>query len=41
VTNVVERLVLAAGDGGDLLHVLQHDAGHGVVVEVGSFAAWK
>ena len=38
VTNVIEQAVLAAGDGFDLLHVLQHDTGHGVVIEVGSFA---
>jgi len=37
VTHVVEQAVFAAGDGFDLLHVVKHDAGNGVVIKVGSF----
>ncbi|KAF5044330.1 hypothetical protein DSECCO2_492900 [anaerobic digester metagenome] len=39
VADIVEGLVGTAGDGGDLLHLLDHDGGELVVVDVGSFTA--
>ena len=38
VAHIVEQAMLAAGDGGHFLHVFQHDAGHGVIVQVAGFA---
>ena len=38
MAHIVEQAMLAAGDGGHFLHVFQHDAGHGVIVQVAGFA---
>ena len=38
MAHVVEEVVLAARDGLHLLHVFHHNAGHGIVVEVGGLA---
>ena len=38
---VVEQMILAAGEGGQAVHLLLHDAGHGGVERVRGFAGLK
>ena len=39
--DVIEQVVLAAGELGELVHRLLHDAGRGQVVRVEASRAWK